>query len=67
MAPLGVWRARGRWIESSDSGLTSSWGQSVDFDKIKSLDKRKWRNKGIARSLQLWPAKPAVCLGRLQI
>ena len=45
----GVWRARGRWIESSDAGLTSSWGQSLDFDKIVSLDKRKWRNKGIAK------------------
>src|SRR5687767_10935019 len=46
---LGVWRARGRWIESSGSGLTSSWGQSLDFDQIVSLDKRKWRNKGIAK------------------
>jgi hypothetical protein len=46
---LGVWRARGRWIESSDSGLSSSWGQSLAFDQIVALDKRKWRNKGIAK------------------
>jgi hypothetical protein len=45
----GVWRARGRWIESSESGLTSSWGQNVDFDQIVALDKRKWRSKGIAK------------------
>jgi hypothetical protein len=46
---LGVWRARGRWIESSDSGLTSSWGQSLQYNQIVGLDKRKWRSKGIAK------------------
>jgi hypothetical protein len=52
---IGVWlisiplRARGRWIESSDTGITSSWGQSLNFADIVSLDKRQWRNKGIAR------------------
>jgi hypothetical protein len=46
---FGVWRARGRWIESSESGITSSWGQTLAFDQIVSLDKRKWRNKGIAK------------------
>jgi hypothetical protein len=44
-----VWRARGRWIESTPSGITSSWGQSLDFDQVESLDKRKWRSKGIAK------------------
>jgi hypothetical protein len=46
---FGVWRARGRWIESSESGITSSWGQSLAFNQVVSLDKRKWRNKGIAK------------------
>jgi hypothetical protein len=46
---FGVWRARGRWIESSESGITSSWGQSLAFDQVVALDKRKWRNKGIAK------------------
>ena len=46
---LGVWRSRGRWIEASGAGLTSSWGQSFDFDQVVSLDKRQWRGKGIAK------------------
>src|SRR5262245_18382120 len=25
---FGVWRARGGWIESNESGITSSWGRS---------------------------------------
>ena len=28
--------------------MRSSWGQSFQFDQVESLDKRKWRNKGIA-------------------
>jgi hypothetical protein len=44
-----VWRSRGRWIELNESGLTSSWGQSVAFDQAISLDKRQWRSKGIAK------------------
>ena len=43
-----VWSSRGRWIEFGKSGLTSSWGQSVAADKVISLDKTKWRSKGIA-------------------
>jgi hypothetical protein len=46
---FGVWRARGRWIEAGPSGLTSSWGQSVDFASIVSVDKRHWQKKGIAK------------------
>jgi hypothetical protein len=45
----GVWRTRGDWIEQTDRGLTSSWGQSLDYDQVLSIDKRKWRNKGIAK------------------
>jgi hypothetical protein len=44
-----VWRSRGRWIEVGQSGLTSSWGQTVDFHDVVSLDKRVWRKKGIAK------------------
>jgi hypothetical protein len=46
---LSVWRSRGRWIELNDQGLTSSWGQTVAFDQVESLEKRKWRSKGIAK------------------
>jgi hypothetical protein len=45
----GVWRARGQWIEQTESGLTSSWGQKLDYDQVLAVDKRKWRNKGIAK------------------
>ena len=44
-----VLRNRGKWIESTQSGLTSSWGQSVDFDRVASVDKRQWKEKGIAK------------------
>lgn len=46
---FNVWRSRGRWIEASETGLSSSWGQSLNFDQIVSLDKKRWKNKGIAR------------------
>jgi hypothetical protein len=42
-------RARGRWIESTEDGITSSWGQSFKFDDVVSLEKRQWRKKGIAK------------------
>jgi hypothetical protein len=45
----GVWRARGRWIESTDTGIASSWGQTLNYDQVVSVDKRKWRSKGIAK------------------
>jgi hypothetical protein len=45
----GVWRARGTWIESTDTGITSSWGQSLSYDQVVSVDKRRWRSKGIAK------------------
>jgi hypothetical protein len=45
----GVLRTRGDWIEQTDSGLSSSWGQTLDYDQVLSIDKRKWRNKGIAK------------------
>ena len=41
-------RARGRWVEVSDTGLTSSWGESFRFDEVDLVNKRKWRGKGIA-------------------
>ena len=53
--PLGLWmifrviRARGRWIEADETTLRGSWGQQLVFDQITRLDKRKWKNKGIAK------------------
>jgi hypothetical protein len=52
---IGMWlisiplRARGRWIESTGSGIASSWGQSFNYDQVENVEKRQWRSKGIAR------------------
>ena len=42
-------RLRQSWMEADDSGLTTSWGESLKFEKITKIDKRKWEKKGIAR------------------
>lgn len=42
-------RCRGRWIEASETGLRTSWGQQLEFGDILALDKKKWKAKGIAK------------------
>jgi hypothetical protein len=42
-------RARGRWVELNNDGVFSSWGESFHFDQIELVNKRKWRDKGIAK------------------
>ncbi len=37
------------WMEADDAGVTTSWGESLQFKQIKSIDKRKWAIKGIAK------------------
>jgi hypothetical protein len=49
LAFIVVLRSRGQWIEAGKTGLTSSWGQSLDYDSVVSLDKKNWDKKGIAR------------------
>ena len=46
---IKVWRSRGSWIEGSETGLDSSWGQSLEYNQVVKIDKKKWRNKGIAK------------------
>ena len=41
-------RNRGRWIEGDETGLSTSWGRHCPYDSMFELDKKKWRNKGIA-------------------
>lgn len=43
-------RSRNSWVESTESGLTTSWGQTVDFTAVTQLDKKRWANKGIAKA-----------------
>jgi hypothetical protein len=54
-APLGpvflffFWRAKRRWIELTETGLRTSWGQELTFDEIVFVDKKLWKKKGIAK------------------
>ncbi|HEX5472751.1 MAG TPA: hypothetical protein VFW73_12745 [Lacipirellulaceae bacterium] len=41
-------RRRNQWIELDDTSLRTSWGKSFNIDQIESMNKRKWRNKGLA-------------------
>ncbi len=43
-----VWLSRGRWIESDGKQIVTSWGETVPFDAVVSIDKKKWAKKGIA-------------------
>ena len=42
-------RSRGRWIQADDRGISTSWGERIDFDRVVALDKKKWHKKGIAK------------------
>lgn len=43
-------RSRGSWVESTESGLTTSWGQSMSFSDVTLLNKKRWQAKGIAKA-----------------
>ena len=40
-------RSRRQWMESHETGIRTSWGQDFEFNQIVTLDKKKWKNKGI--------------------
>ena len=42
-------RTKSSWMESSETGVNTSWGESLDFDKITKINKRRWEAKGIAK------------------
>jgi hypothetical protein len=42
-------KSYGNWVESTDTGITSSWGESFNFDQVLQVDKKKWPKKGIAK------------------
>jgi hypothetical protein len=46
-------RSRNSWVEATENGLTTSWGQSMNFDAVTQLNKRKWAAKGIAKATYL--------------
>lgn len=50
IAVLYMLISRVSWVEETESGLRTSWGQEVDFRTVTLLNKRKWKDKGIARA-----------------
>ena len=46
---LTLLRTSGRWFELNEQGVDSRWGESFSLDQITAIDKRQWRDKGIAR------------------
>ncbi|MEO0529259.1 MAG: hypothetical protein AAF266_01650 [Planctomycetota bacterium] len=44
-----VLRTNGRWFELNEEGITSRWGQSFSPKQVTAIDKKQWRDKGIAR------------------
>lgn len=43
-------KSRRRWVEATDDGLKTSWGQHVRFADVTLLNKKRWEAKGIARA-----------------
>ncbi len=43
-------RCRGSWVEATEDGLTTSWGQTLRFADVRELNKKRWADKGIAKA-----------------
>ena len=43
-------RSRGSWVERTEKGVRTSWGQELSFSAVSRLNKKKWKDKGIARA-----------------
>lgn len=46
---LKYFRSKRSWMEATETGINTSWGASLDFDKIEKINKRRWETKGIAK------------------
>jgi hypothetical protein len=44
----GYVSSAGRWLESDESGLTTSGGEKIPYEAISQLNKDRWKAKGIA-------------------
>lgn len=49
-AVLYFLNCRGTWVEATEEGLKTSWGQNVNFANVSKLDKKRWAKKGIAKA-----------------
>ena len=45
---LKVFMARGMWIETDGEQLTSSWGKGFRYEEVTQINKKKWKDKGLA-------------------
>ncbi len=41
--------SRNSWMESDGEQVATSWGQTMKFDQVVYIDKRKWEKKGVAK------------------
>lgn len=53
-------KSRRRWVEATDDGLKTSWGQHVRFADVTLLNKKRWESKGIARAFYTQGGKKQV-------
>lgn len=45
---LAFLRTLGRWVEADEQGIATNQDERVPYESIRSLDRRRWRSKGIA-------------------
>ena len=50
--------ARGTWVEGDEKSIRTSWGQELKFEQVETLNKRKWKDKGIAKVKYLDEGQP---------
>jgi hypothetical protein len=42
--------SKNAWVERTERGIKTSWGQEFSFSSVSLLDKKKWASKGIAKA-----------------
>ncbi len=47
-ALLYYFNCRDAWVERTEGGIRTSWGQEFQFSQVNKLDKKRWAKKGIA-------------------
>jgi hypothetical protein len=46
---IKYFRVKNAWMESTENGITTSWGKSLEFANITQINKKRWEAKGIAK------------------
>ncbi len=50
--------SRKSWVERTEQGVTTSWGQTMRFADVVELNKSKWAKKGIAKAKYMDQGRP---------